>query len=113
MAVTYTKLDRGVNEVGQRYVEADVTFANPYTVGGEPVPLLSLGLKEVRAIQIVFTRPPKGRGGASSYTNHGRQVVPVLTSPTAPLLKLFVSQTTESGAIDQTQVVQRIRFLGY
>lgn len=117
MAVTLTKVQRGVTAYGRRFVEADVAFPNPYTVGGETVGITpaALGLKRVSSIEIVYRATAgfgSGRtGNAAANVNHGRQIVPDVSNPAAPKLKLFVSNTTESGAIDQTQVVQRVRFI--
>lgn len=111
MAVTIgTPQQQGVDSYGRRFVEADCTFANPYTVGGEPVTLASIGLSRVERVEVTYAKMPDN--GATTTATHGRQIVPVLTNVYAPLLKLFVSNNTESGAIDQTQVVQRIRFVG-
>lgn len=110
MALTYTVIRQGIDD-NRRFVEADVQFSNPYVVGGETVTLPgSVGLKEVRAVRLVYTVYPDG--GTTASATHGRQVVPDLTSPTVPKLKLFVSNNTESGAVDQTQVIQRMRFIG-
>lgn len=111
MALTITVIRQASSVDGRRAVEADVQFSNPYVVGGEVVPLTTLGLKEVRAVELVYRVNPEG-GNASTATNHGRQVVPDVSAPQTPKLKLFVSNTTESGAVDQTQVVQRVRFIG-
>lgn len=111
MAVSVaTPTQQGVDSYGRRYVEADVTFANPYTVGGEPVTLASIGMSRVERVELTYAKMPDG--GTTASATHGRQIVPVVTNVYAPLLKLFVSNNTESGAIDQTQVVQRIRFVG-
>lgn len=111
MAVTLTNLRQGVTVSGQRSVSADVAFGNPYTVGGEPVALSAIGLARVERISTEYVITPDGT--TSATTTHGRQVVPDVTSVVAPKLKLYVSNNTESGAVDQTQVVQRVVFVGH
>lgn len=111
MAVTLTVIRQGLSPLGnKRVVEADVQFSNPYVVGGEVVTLATLGLYQVTEIEIVTAVHPDGATTAGN--THGRQIVPVVTTVTAPKLKLFVSNNTESGAVDQTQVISRVRFIG-
>ncbi len=110
MALAYSKIRQGVDD-RNRFVECDVTFDNSYPTGGEPVDLAALGLKEVRRAFIVFEVYPDGN--STSFTTHGRQVVPVLTSPTAPKLLVYTANNTEAGnTSDQSQIVSRVRFLG-
>lgn len=110
MSLVFTNIRQGVTHDGKRSVEADVQFSNPYVVGGETVSLAALGFKEIRRVALGFVVNPDG--GTTAGTNHGRQVVPDVSNPQVPKLKLFVSNTTESGAIDQTQVIQRVTFVG-
>lgn len=110
MALTYSVLRQGIDD-RNRWVEADVTFDTAYTTGGMAVSLASVGLKEVRRVAIVHDTYPDA--ATSAFTQHGRQIVPVLTSPTAPLLKVNTANATEaSNASDQSQIVARIRFIG-
>lgn len=110
MAVTLTNIRQGVSASGKRTVAADVAFPNPYTVGGELPTLAQIGLSRVEFIDLSYAITPDGT--TTSTTTHGRQVVPDVTNVYAPKLKLYVSNNTESGAIDQTQVVQRVVFVG-
>lgn len=110
MAVTLTKVQNGVDGYGRRFVEADVAFPNPYTVGGETPTLAQIGLSRVTHVEVTYALLPDK--GTTATATHGRQIVPDVTNVYAPKLKLYVSNATESGAVDQTQVVQRIRFCG-
>lgn len=115
MALTLSKVYQGVDATGKRFVEADVAFDNSYPTGGEDVSLAALGLNVVDRVEIVFGVTPfsYGRGNPATTATHGRQIVPVLTNPQAPKLKVFSGNNTEAtNASDQTQVVSRLRFVG-
>jgi len=111
MALGYTVVRQGVDHSAKRYVEADVTFDNSYPTGGEAVDLALVGLSRIERVELVYVVTPDK--AATAGTNHGRQVVPVVTNVYAPLLKVFTANVTEAGnATDQSQIVQRIRFVG-
>lgn len=112
MAVTITVAHQGVDSLGKRYVEADVAFSNPYVAAGEVVNLSDIGLSRVERVEIVYTALPEKAATVASVITHGRQIFPDVTNVYAPKLKLYVSNNTESGAVDQTQVKSRIRFVG-
>lgn len=110
MALTYSVKRQGIED-NHRWVECDVTFDNTYPTGGEAVDLAAIGLRTVNAVHIVFAVYPDGN--ATAYTAHGQQIVPVLTNPSAPLLKVNTSLNTEgAGSSDQSGVVSRLRFIG-
>lgn len=114
MALTLSNITQYVQN-SRRVVEADVAFDNAYTTGGLTVPLASLGLKEVRRADIVFQRGGAEYGIATpnAVTTHGRQVVPDLSAPQTPKLKVYTANNTEAGAAtDQTQVTTRVAFHG-
>lgn len=114
MALTLSNITQYVQN-SRRVVEADVAFDSSYATGGLTVSLATLGLKEVRRVDVVFQRGSGefGIATANAVTTHGRQVVPDLSSPTAPKLKVFTGNNTEaSGSSDQTQVTTRLAFHG-
>lgn len=111
MALTYSNVRQG-RENNQRYVEADVTFDSSYPTGGEAIDHAALGITDVRQAHVVHGIFPDYN--TSAYTTHGRQVVPVLTSPTAVKLKVYTAADTEAGSTsDQSEIVTRVRFIGY
>jgi hypothetical protein len=111
MALTLDNVRRGVDQFGKRTVEADVTFDSSYASGGEAVDMADLpGLSQVERVELVFVCMPDGAAGDTN--THGAQVYPVLTSPTAPKLKLYTSADTEASG-DQSGVTQRVRFVGH
>ena len=110
MALAFSKVRHGVDH-NRRYTEADVTFDNSYPTGGEAVSLASIGLNWVSRVQIVFDAWPDG--ATVTTATHGRQVVPDISTPTAPKLKVYTANDTEAtNTSDQSQVVQRLRFYG-
>lgn len=112
MALTYSNRREGVDVQGRRTVEVDVTFDASYPTGGEVVDRNSIGLREVRNVELIRgpIRPDKD---TSARTTHGRQVDVDFTDPTAPKLVVYTANDTEAGAgTDQSQIVERIRFVG-
>lgn len=114
MALTIDKVRRGVDQFGKRTVEADVTFDSSYPTGGEAVDMTKLpGLVQVERVELLF-QPMPDKNGATSTNHHGQQVVPDLTSKTAPKLLVYTSANTEaSDTSDQSGVTQRVRFVGH
>lgn len=112
MALTFSNIRQSVGASGKRHVAADVAFDSSYTTGGMAVSLAAIGLNRVSGVKLEFVCYPDNL--ASTFTNHGRQVVPVLTNVYAPLLKVYNANNTEaSNASDQSQVVSRVVFEGY
>ena len=110
MALSFSLVRYGVEDM-KKWVECDVTFDSSYPTGGEAVSPDALGLDEIRRISVVYEVYPDKR--TSARTNHGQQVVPVLTDPLAPKLRVYTSANTEaSNASDQSGIVERIRFIG-
>lgn len=104
-AVSFSGLKTGVTDDGRRYKEATVTFSASYATGGDTVALGSLGLGEVRRIELVGL--PTG----------GWQIEDVVTDPKAPKLKL--QRRNDAGAVvEQTAAANsstfsaKVRFIG-
>lgn len=111
MALAYSVIRQGVED-RNRWVEADVTFDSSYPTGGETVTLPGdLGLNEVRRIHRVFDVYPDGNTSAAT-DDDGYDVVPSLTSPTAPKLLLYYNGAQVSNATDVSAVIKRLRFIG-
>jgi hypothetical protein len=111
---TLANTRRGVDNFGKRYVEADVTLSASYATGGEAISLAVLpGLIQVERVELIFVPMPDINGATTSNT-HGRQIVPVVTNKVAPKLKVFTSNNTEAANLsDQSQITQRVRFVGH
>jgi len=111
---TLTKVRRGVDSFGKRTVEADVQFSATYATGGEAISMAALpGLTYVERVEIVFVPMPDIKG-ATSFTQHGKQVIPDVSNKVAPKLKIFTGAATEAAnASDQSGVTSRIRFVGH
>ena len=109
MALAYSVIRQGVENL-DRWVEADVTFDSSYPTGGESVSLTSLGLKVVKRIYVTHAVYPDGN--TTAKTNDGKEVVPDLSSPAAPKLKLYTGGAEAANASDQSAVIKRVRFIG-
>jgi len=112
MALTFSNVRYGVTN-NNRWYEADVAFDSSYPTGGYVVtlPHPTIGLKVAGRIHPVFEVYPDG--ATSTWNTHGRQIVPTLTNPAAPTLKVYTANNTEAAnTSDQSQIIVRLRFLG-
>lgn len=109
MALAYSVRRNGV-EGRYRWVEYDVTFDASYPTGGEAVTLADIGLNEVRRVYVVYAVDPDGN--STARTDDGKEIVPDLSSPTAPKLKLYTGGAEAADTSNQSAVIKRVRFLG-
>lgn len=115
--IAVTALHQGVQD-NRRVVEATVTGSDSYATGGDTIPLSTLGLNRIIAIDL----PSHGRGGArtamqgaaiSDAQAQTGKSVQLGGTVLIPKLKYFDTANTEvSAAADLSGVTHVIRFIG-
>lgn len=114
MAITVTNRQDGVDERGNRYVEATLQFPASYVQGDSFTAQQALGLREVRDVWVLAaTKQSDPKRVVPTAAQSGRGLLVDLTDPKVPVHRLYTAVSTEAAAAsDQSAFRFRVRYCG-